>query len=806
MIPDELKQVKQWTHSFGPADLKRPTHTHYKPNGALTYDQAKKIAGEALYVGFYVTKADAYVLGDIDHVDDPSMIGSLPIALADMLSTYPTYCESSPSGKGVRFVYKLSEVDDKNKVEGNTFYISDSTGMGKKQEAQINIAPPWMTITGKQTLYSADNVATITLDRLGEVFTLRYPQLDVKKVVGDQITTTLLDVKNWLSTIPLDQNPRIRRAYERVFKCHYAHYEFWIKILMALHNYGELTGRSHEALEAAIEWSRKDVASFESDEDVVKHWRSFKAEGDNVVSYKTIFYVAYGHRLRWPSIKKQTKEEREKGVPPKPIITEYANFKAMLDYYCVTLHRDENDPSLVYLTGDEDMMDKYFRTVYGVEVYFGKYYGPFSRDTLIPAFHMWCQQRGFTGMSHMQVRQFINNVMASTRVTINLVRQYFEMPYQELPDEYRVSPGYRAESSFEALFSCLRIEYQTEDKEREEDLYRSYYKKWLMGLVRNIWFRDSKDMNNCILLLTGKEQIRKTSHFRYLLPEFMRSRYITSVTHGFDSDNATRDISKIASSSLILFWDELEQFLKQGMESNFKKVIDGQSQTFIDKYETTKTTTKPIAIYGATSNQATFNIGSEGSRRIFHIPVNWVDTDRMNTMCWHKIINELKTEVEWGLRTGDTPWLLSNEQLLYQSQLHNNIRAEGGLDIILKEVFDFDEPLEFLGHQDAYIIPGVRAIQVDKTGRMLTIRDIKRKLDELGQESHFNQAYYKNALERLCGAYTGTLHTRKTCETPSCVIYRGLAIQNNKYRKWVMPPIRAEYERERFAGFRKPME
>ena len=146
---------------------------------------------------------------------------------------------------------------------------------------------------------------------------------------------------------------------------------------------------------------------------------------------------------------------------------------------------------------------------------------------------------------------------------------------------------------------------------------------------------------------------------------------IALTTHGFKANNDMRDIVKIASSNMVVVWDEIEQYLDATTESNFKKVLDGNPQKFIDKYETNASTYVPLSLYGATSNKREFRLSDDGSRRIFHIPVTWVDTDTMDCICWHKLINILKREYDELVENGFTPWMLTESQLQQQSQLHH---------------------------------------------------------------------------------------------------------------------------------------
>jgi hypothetical protein len=763
----------------------------------MTYEQALEKAGKNLHTGFYVTNNDPYVLIDVDHVGNPNNpFPELPIGLASFIQITKTYTEVSPSGAGLRMVCRLAAVEDKSLADGQVFYITED--MGDKRQCQVNFGPPWMTITGNATPFAYDQIAEVTLNELAEVFTIRLKDDPIKAKAKEAIDVTKLpslgEVSSALMSIPLDQNPRIKRAYTKVFEQSYAHYDFWMRLLMALHNYATLTGKEIECLELALQWSHTDQTSFESEEDVHKHWRSF-SEKDTEVSYKTLFGVAYKYRLFWPVPKRQTKAERDRKAPLKPMTTEYSNFKSLIDYYDLRIFRDIGEPNIVYVTGDRDMLNKYF-IMYNVSFNFEKYLGPFVRDTLLPALHIMCQNLGFTGISHTQLQAFIKDWLATTRQKIDLIRMYFDTPYDQLPIEYREDQCYYESTTFEVLFSCLKIDYLTKDRVREEELYRAYYKKWLMGIIRNLYYRGHQQMNNCVLLLTGREQIRKTSHFKYLFPPFLR-HLIAFTTHGFSTETAMRDVVKLSATNLVLVWDELEHYLESYTESNFKKVIDGNPQKIIDKYETVEKTIIPIAVYGATSNLREFKLGSEGSRRLFHIPVSWVDTDHMGTICWHKLFTDLKNEIEWGLKGGSVPWLLTEEQLRYQSTLHTSLRAKTSVDMMLDEVFDFDDDLKYIDDG----LPGIISLQNDKTGRMMTTKEISDNLTKAG----FNMMMVKRpalvkTLERLCGEYTRTRHKKRYLLRPKCEIFRGLARQN-QYKKWIMPPMREEARESMFKQF-----
>lgn len=800
MIPDELRMVKQWSVSFDVDNLKRPRHTKYKKNGALTYDSALSQAGSKLFIGLYVTPGDPYILGDIDHVESPTTpFEELPLALSAFLQSHSTYAESSPSGHGIRFVVKLADSNLKKKLEGKIFYTRESSD---KRSAQINTGPPWMTITGHKLPWAEDKVAEVTLEDLDEAFELKWKDkkdADLVKKESEGRSTSALpplsEIKTHLLALPIDQNPRIRRAFKKTFNADYQHYDYWLKVLMALHDYAEKSDHMVECHELAIQWSRKDEEAFSSEEDVSATWRSFRI-GEDRISYKTLFRLSYYSYLVWPKPKKQSKEEKERGMPRLPLTTEYVNFKALLNHFNINLVRDSQDKNLVYITGDEDVLEKYF-SLYDVDIHYDLYWGPLNKDTMVPGFHIFCQDFGFLGVSHGVVQQFLKNHLAESKERINLVRVYFDTPFDQLPDSYRENEARYNESDVDYAFSALTIEPMTDNPNREIALYRRYYECWLMGLVRNIYYPYELHQNNCVLLLTGREQIRKTSHFRFLLPSFFRDK-ISFPSHGFGDEASMRDIAKISSQNLLMVWDELEHVLNAKTESNFKKVLDNIPQTVVDKYEVVPTIFRPVSIYGATSNLREFKLGQEGSRRIFHIPVSWVDTDKLNSICWHGLVRGLKDQIDKAKAKGEIPWLLSEDELSYQLSLHVGIRAKTTLDYILLEAFGFEEeedpPMAEAVHRGT--IPGASAVQ-KQHWRLQTTKDVFDTLGKLGYHTNQSYAAMEKTLERLCGDYTKTRRKSVHVHTPRCTVYKGRAVQAH-YKKWVMPPARDNDLSKRF--------
>lgn len=796
-IPEEITGIRQWTYSENAENLRHPKHTKYKPEGALDFLEAKNIAESfepERSFGFYVTKEDPYILGDIDHVADVNdPFSELPPELGYLLKTKETYSEISPSGKGIRYVFKFISLDHKKKLEGHYFLSKEPLQEGQKpRDFQLNIGTPWMRFTNNPTDFSAPRVAVVSLEELQRCFDIKLVEKKDKSVdLIPQETTISIPfskLRKAVMNLPFDDNPRLQRAYAKTFDSPYDRYEYWLRVLMGIKYYSQLTDKEIDCLNLALTWSKLDPVGFESEENVAKHWRSIRKESDDgtVVTHKSIFSLDFYCQIQWPIPKAKTEIERDMNIPDKPLTTEYENFVALMEFYNMKVYANALESTSYFMTGDADIIDTNFKRL-GLELHYEKYYGPISQKELLPLFHPFLQRQGFTGIGHNRTQEFLRNWLAFVEGEINLMRLYFDTPYHKLPESYQDNAANYATSTFDKLFNCLDINYKTHNHEKEKALYRKYYKSWLMGLVRGLYYTGPYDENNCILLLTGKEQRRKSSHFKAFLPPFLR-RYIAHTTHDFSSSTNVRDIYKLAADNLIVVWNELEKHLNYKTESNFKDLIDNNAQKFIDKFETRTTEVKPKAIYGATSNQETFRIGTKGSRRLFHIPINRIDTDTMNELCWHPIIAEVREEMYEGLKIkGKLPWLLTKEELQYQASMHDKIRYKGEVESLLWEVYDFEADFEITSQG---IIKGVTTFRNDKSGRLKSIRQVITDLDKFGIRTFdLKQNDLKNALEAACSYYTSTQRYPRSIIKPKMIIDKGLAYQGDR-SLWVLPPLK----------------
>ena len=800
-IPEELHSIRQWTYSVSNEDkntLRQPVHAKSGPGGALYLQEAYERANIfdlGLSYGFYTTKEDPYILGDLDGVERiEDMWEYMPASLAYLLKKYPTYMEVSPSGKGIRFIYKFESKEVKAQFSRRKFSCIDKTD---GQDVYVCIGKPWVRMTGNTLSISTDEITVIPLEELDKSFGLSETLKDAPIKTLEQIkeeaeTVPFHKLKAALLGLPQDKNPRIRRAFKQTFRTEYKHYDYWINVMMAMHHYADMyPDEDVNCLSAFVAWSKKDIEGFESEDDIIRHWKSFTST-DRSITFHSILSLDAKCRIRWPRPKKQTKEEQEANMPLQPSTVEYANFEALINFFDISIYRDVRSEHTLYMKGDEDIITKHFATRH-TDYHLDKYFGPFSAKEFVPLFAIFMQSHEFRGVKHTTVKDHVSGYLVKTLLSVDIFKIYLDTPYDKLPLRYQTYKENYSKSTFDELFSCLELNPRTDDP-KETDLYKRYYKCWLMGIPRALYYDGENKINNCCLILSGVEQKGKSTHFHRILPQIFRD-LIALIAHQFGEKNAVRDISKIASTKLVVYWDEVDRHLNKKSESNYKTIIDNSEQRFIDKYEVKESSACPQAIYGGCTNKWSIEMSNSGARRTFFIPIKSIDTEKMKSLCHHAIFNELKDEMLNALKhptldpqTGwqIMPWLLTTEELEYQAYLQYNITQRSDVGIILDEVYDTEAELEITSEG---MIAGVTNFQTDKTGTFKSLRMIQRDILNAGFDlSKITNTELLEELHIICGRYTRTERKAKYIKKPACRIEKGLARMGNR-KMWVVPPV-----------------
>ena len=67
----------------------------------------------------------------------------------------------------------------------------------------------------------------------------------------------------------MDQNPRIKSAYEKVFRQSYVHYDFWVYIMMGAKDFFYFIGENELILDKIISWSKTNSILFNNEQEMI---------------------------------------------------------------------------------------------------------------------------------------------------------------------------------------------------------------------------------------------------------------------------------------------------------------------------------------------------------------------------------------------------------------------------------------------------------------------------------------------------------------------------------------------------------
>src|SRR5690606_33773155 len=133
------------------------------------------------------------------------------------------------------------------------------------------------------------------------------------------------------------------------------------------------------------------------------------------------------------------------------------------------------------------------------------------------------------------------------------------------------------------------------------------FKKWFVGVVAGIF--TTKDTNENMLILLGKQGIGKTRWLESLLPEELSEYYFSG-----DIDPSNKDHLALFSSKIIINLDELTSF-KRSKIAAFKSLLSQKKTTLRRAYGVYNQDFKRIASVVGTSNHKDVLMDTSGNRR-----------------------------------------------------------------------------------------------------------------------------------------------------------------------------------------------
>lgn len=673
VIPTPWAEEKGWTQTIG--NTKQPVIPANNAKSAYTLAEVAAIPTGKCNLGFITSELNNIVILDIDN----STLENLPAALQTAISK--TYSEYSLSGNGLHIVFTT----DKSKLP-NKAYLKT-----KVFEGQLSIKNNFMVVTGNKLPQSPQEIFAIPAEMLLEIL-----QYEWKKPKESAVDTGTNDIDNMdtppifakfkkaVMSIPIDQCDRVKRVYEQEFNQKYEHYNFWLTIGMAIHDYGKRVGQMTQALELYLNWSVLDPTDFESDEAVANKWASFASTQTSRITYKTVLKLAQVFEFNYP---KKVFDKKARKYTSNPIIIEYDNFEYLLDKYNIKLCHMNN--LTLFIKGDEDIVKKYFM-LDQIQNLFG-YYGPFNKTKLYAATLRLCQDSLWQGLSN--TKNLVDIWVEQPKVQVDLFNEWLNWPSHTLSNDLKFprNTGTHIDTpltTFEDLEAC--IDWDITGGEEQLKLYKKMLYATFMQLIKlhEPGLQQFED-NGGMFAFIGPENTYKTTFFKLLLPiplEFLRKEQNQELV----GEKNKRDFVRNLSSAVILLVDEFEGFMDHKHSGSFfKSIISSNTTSFTDIYKTEESSLKRKAILVGTSNDLKQIISDNGSRRLWYTKIRSIDTTRMLQIDLHAMYNNMRDRFRKAVAKGETPWLLTKEEVTLVSENNKEMRAKSSLDLNLEEIFPY---------------------------------------------------------------------------------------------------------------------
>jgi len=794
-IPDKDYLISAIKHNLPSFLLEQPIWLayYYKRNPDGTYskppckgytvkdDEPGVSFGIAIkdgYPGIKINKHNNLIAFDVD--DHEAKKGNrefstkvLPDDFKAFLNKHRSYTEISPSKCGLRTLFLCN---DKSSLPGRVNLNSELCVGG-----ELFANSGYVTVTGN-ALRKWD-IKEISASEIVPWFKKNGDQLEPEPEPDPSLelfkqASSLPDLDVMLEALRLcrlDQSAAVRRAYEVIMNQSYNHYDYWFKVMSAVHNYMSILGTNSAKIFANIlEWSQSDTEAYVDDDDVMAHWSSL-SDQENKISYNTLFKFARLIKFDWP-----VEKVDRKGIGTgKPLINEYKNFKYLMEYFDISFYHEPYTNGL-YVETDIKTIENYFideTTAY----FFGKV-GPFSQEDLVATLWTLAQDNHYDNIPLGTIAPIAKTYISKTTKKFNLMDQWLNTEYKDLPPEL-LEPGTDSScSNIDYIIDCLKL-HPLQNK----DLAKKYLEAFFFGIVMPIYNPNRIwPEHNFMLILTGPENCRKSSFFSSLMPPQFKNYLITHSTETLSSAKSLRDFMIQMTSSALLVIDEFEIFYNRKNDSLFKSLVTCDSVDYIPIYSKMMTKTIRTAALAGTTNQQKLPLEQDSSRRVALVEVSFIDTDSLMKVNWHHFYRSYVERGKELLKAKKYPWKLSQANINMQYQENERFRAPTELEYVLKELYDFD-----------YEFPGlevIKSVQSDNTwlsSRNDVIGTIKQKYPSMPVKI----PALVNVLEQLCGKFTSTSRTSR--DLPNCkgTISKGI-VKQAKYTKYVMPPKLTDFNSE----------
>lgn len=764
---------RNWTYTKS-LNTKRPADDW--ADNQMTFEEAMSYGTRP----FYVTSTESPII--VLDIDSPKLVKeanknapddekrqvlratlrSLPSEIKSVIKN--TYATTSVSGMGLHVFVTCSEI---NKSDCKRNYLKSDVG-----ELYVN---------GNGTVHLRDSVefANGILDVPLGILQAGWPKFFSDSSDGSSSRARVTSLATGKDISPGDndaaklnlpilvqdlewgsENPDVVTAFNKIrTEVEYGRYEFWITIGMGLYDWGQRTGQKTAALMSFIEWSKTDPEGCDSEEELITKWNSFKEElDDSDLSYKTVYQIVKALRYDWP-------EPASKGDGPN--FESIANLEYYLGYHKIKLYIVPGSEDIV-LSANERFGNRFF----GNKQEYPGFYGPYNLASFRKYLTMAMQVDGWAGLTIPKAEALIRQALADTP-TFNPVRLWLDTPYDELEDKYKYGcfdPHNTSRVSeineFDDVSNLDYIASQVEllDTTPEAyDLRRKLLKLFFCGFLKLQYpdkFKLRSDFfsrfsnNGGMLLLVGDEASYKTTFFKVLLPDALYSfcHHLPKMDSAGNNDERRflMDLSRPGYAIM----DEFEGNNKKWLNSNFKEYLTADEVSIQLKYMNSIETRARQCMIGGTSNEFKQVFSDTGTRRIWTLVVDTINTTNLVRVNWHKFYRDLKAEMEADLAKGLVPWIPDAATIQAINQANYEVKAETNTELSIRGIFNEDESYES--------VHDLIKTHIEEHGNLRNIVGHvykARYLNQVAKDHHASMASLQREFEnislRLCNARRG---------------------------------------------------
>ena len=282
-----------------------------------------------------------------------------------------------------------------------------------------------------------------------------------------------------------------------------------------------------------------------------------------------------------------------------------------------------------------------------------------------------------------------------------------------------------ASGVIDKLASTVRVDNQAR--------WPLYFKKWLVGMVSNI-FNDSRCTNHICLTLSGEQGRFKSTFIANLIPDELRDyRYIGKIA--VNGQNNKDTLSLLATKLLIIIDDQLQQINRKD-ENEIKELITKDTVTWRKPFATFDITRPHRSSFAATVNGLEFLTDLTGSRRYLPFEVLSINIDQANKIDKQEVFAEAYQLYISGFRY----WFNDAEvdELNRENEKYRISSRE--YDLLLRHI-DFDDSSEFITATEVLqrleYLGETKSLSIKKVGealKKLNIPKVTRKI--AGRATH----------------------------------------------------------------------